>query len=262
MSEQIQPSAPESRSIRLERPGISELSRGEDQRLDKLTSSTNFLLWKHKVLCHIKSRYLLPILEQTYPRPTDESSKIDTEVCEARTMSIICNALDEHHHLSVIHCKTSKEIWETLTCIRESNSSISRLQLRRELTNFKYKENQNLSEYLSGLNVIVDKLRTAHITIDDEEIISKILDELPKQFDAFQLHYLITANQSGGRKSLIEFTKNLDKAEKTIKRQSKKIQGNEAFITAKKTVTCFDCGRKGYVKSEYKSSQRINKNRS
>jgi hypothetical protein len=113
-------------------------------------------------------------LNQTHPRPTDEASKQDLKVYDARVMAIICSALDEHHYGSVIHCETSNEIWKTLITMRESNTSATNLQLRRELTN--YKENQQVTEYLSGLNIIVSKLKTAGIKIDDEEIISKILD--------------------------------------------------------------------------------------
>lgn len=157
-------------------------------------------------------------MNQTHPRPTDEATKQDLEVYDARVMAIICSALDEHHYGSVIHCETSNEIWKTLISMRESNTSTTKLQLRRELTNYKFRENQQMTEYLSGLNIIVSKLKTAGINVDDEEIISKILDELPRQFEMLKQNYQMTSIQGKEQDTIVSFTKILLDAERNLKR--------------------------------------------
>lgn len=101
---------------------------GEEMKIEKLTLSTNCPLWKHSMITFIKGKSLLPILNQTHLRPADEASQQDLEVYDARLMTIICNALNEHYYGSVIHCETASEIWKTIA-MRESNISATKFQL-------------------------------------------------------------------------------------------------------------------------------------
>ena len=229
--------------------------------MEKLTISTNFALWKFKIRNIIQGKSLLPVLEKTYKEPTDEKGKNDLQVYDARTKAIICNALDDHHLGSVIHCTSANEMWMVLSSMREGTSSSSVFQLRCEFTNFKFKEGQSMTEYLSGLNILTTKLKTANVEITDEEEIAKILSNLPKDFELFKQNFQMTSAQATQQMNSETFVKLLMEVDHSLTKARKSHTG-DAFLASKKPVICFNCGKKGHVKSDCRTPKKFSKNSS
>lgn len=222
----------------------------EEHSIDKLTLSTNFALWKFKVRNIIQGKSLLTVLDKTYVIPTDKKGEQDIAVYDARCKAILCSALDDHHLGSVIHCTSANNMWEVLISMREGSSATSKFQLRCDLNNYKFKEGQPVSEYLSGLNILQAKLKTAGVNVADEEVIAKILSDLPKQFDLFKQNYHMTSSQTE-ELNLTKFTTLLLEVDHNLV-GFKKSHSGDAFVASRKSVTCFNCGKKGHMNRDCK----------
>lgn len=134
--------------------------------------------------------------------------------------------------------------------MRKGSSATSEFQLRCEINNFKFKEEQSVSEYLSGQNVLQAKLKTAGVNVADKEVIAKILSELPKQFDLFKQNYHMTLSQTA-ELSLNKLTTVLLEVDHYLV-GSKKSHSGDAFVASRKIVTCFNCGKKCHMKRDCK----------
>jgi hypothetical protein len=224
-------------------------------QIEKLTPSTNFTLWKMKILNLIAGKELIKILNKTYKVPTTDAERDQVKVLESRTKSLLYAALNEQYLAAIVHCETSNEIWKTLLTLREASTSNVKFNLRKELSNYKYKEGQPLEEYLSGINLRIASLKTVDVTVEDEEIISKIMDELPKQYKPFINNYEKMIRESTC--NFGKFTELLIETEQRLKRTNKIPIRNDALVASKKGVTCYNCGKKGHMKNECRSSKKI-----
>jgi hypothetical protein len=84
--------------------------------------------------------------------------------------------MDDHYCATVVNCQTPNEIWKTLLCFRQSSTANNKYMLRKSLANHQYREDQLLAEYLAGINLTVAMLKTAGITVEDEEVVMKIIN--------------------------------------------------------------------------------------
>jgi acyl carrier protein phosphodiesterase len=228
------------------------------QHLEKLTVNSNFEIWKFKIRNYIAGKRLLTILDKTYSTPTEPKAKEELAVDESRTVSILSNALDEHHLASVIHCKTANEMWQILKVMREGTSDKqSKFQLRCQMNNYKFKKGQTLGEYLRGLNLLVAKLKRFSVNIEDSELIAKVITDLPKPYQLFVETFQIITMQLSSQVMFKEFEKLLREADSMI--SNNKIVGDASDSTYLNDVTCFNCGKKGHLKKDCRGKRKQGK---
>jgi uncharacterized membrane-anchored protein YhcB (DUF1043 family) len=223
-------------------------------RVEKLTSTTNFPLWKDKVMAYAESKELLQVLLAAYDEPTEPEAKALVATLEAKVKTFLLAILDEEHHKTVLHCKKGSEIWTVICNLKESTSSGSKIQLRRELQNYRFSENQRLTEYTSGLNLILNKFTIAGIELKDDELIAKILDDLPSRFKNFKETYNILIEERTQEASLKDFLKLLNRSDQS--QEETKSRKGEAFAVSKKEALCQNCGKKGHAKADCWSKKR------
>ena len=62
----------------------------------------------------------------------------------------------------VMHCKTTKEIWNKLRIIYEGNTKVKRAELqifKAQFESLKMKEEENISEYFERIDEIVNAIQ-------------------------------------------------------------------------------------------------------
>ena len=82
----------------------------------------------------------------------------------------------------VIHCKTTKEIWDKLETIYEGDTKVKRAKLQTFKTQFeilKMKEEENFSEYFERIDEIVNAIQGLGIELKEKEIVEKVLRSRP-----------------------------------------------------------------------------------
>ena len=119
---------------------------------------------------------------------------------------------------------------------------------------YKYKPGQSISEFVSGLNVLSTQLKSLGKEVDDTDFISKILHELPKEYDNFRTNWRMIASEKAEMMTRDKFTGHLLAAETTVGKDKKH---TEALFVQKKTAKhdkrCFKCDRPGHFARECRS---------
>lgn len=150
-----------------------------------------------------------------------------------------------------------KNGWNSILSMKEKASSTNKLQLRKELLDYKYRDGQTIAEYLSGLNVIITKLKAVESATEDEDIIAKVLSALHRKFELFKDLYQMYMDENKER-SLKDFLKKLNIKEES--QNSKETSGKgDAFLSIKKNLTCTLCKKRGHKKSDCWSKRESSK---
>jgi hypothetical protein len=142
-------------------------------------------------------RYLMALgfdvwkfVENGYTTPA--TPPIDTtgkKICNAksRTVDAILGGLTNPIFFKVMHCKSSKEIWEKLEVIYEGDNKFKENKLqtyRAQFENLKMKEEENIDEYLHRVYEVVNSIGEVGEKLKDKPIVKKILRSLPMRYDA------------------------------------------------------------------------------
>jgi hypothetical protein len=125
-----------------------------------------------------------------YTTPT--TSPIDTvrkksSENNAKAMNAILCGLSESEFVKVMHCKSTKEIWDKLQNIYEGDDKVKKAKLqthRRQFESLKMKDEENVAAYLLHVDEIVNTIRGLGEMVEESMIVQKVLRSLPLRFDA------------------------------------------------------------------------------
>ncbi|KRX33510.1 hypothetical protein T05_4029, partial [Trichinella murrelli] len=110
---------------------------------------------------------------ETVCPPKDESEIKAWKKRDALARSIILRSLDDFHHAFIRSCKTSKEMLNCIVKIKEQVTVSSKLLVLSDFHAYTWKPGMNIASFIAGLNVIVNKMQSLQIELDDEIIIGK-----------------------------------------------------------------------------------------
>ena len=118
--------------------------------------------------------------------PTDHAAKKLYED-NSKPMNAILSGLGETVFVKVMHCETTKEIWDKLKNIYEGDDKVKGAKLqtyRGQFENLKMKEEENIAAYSLRVVEIVNINRGLGERIEEPVIVQKILRSLPMRFDS------------------------------------------------------------------------------
>jgi hypothetical protein len=183
------------------------------------------------------------VTDYTAPKnpPTDMNGNKDSEN-DAKDMNDILCGLSELDFVKVMHCKSTKEIWDKLQNIHEGDDKVKKATLqnhRRQFESLKMKDEENVSSYLLHVDKIVNTIRGLGEIVAEPIIVLKVLRSLPLRFDAkfFSIeeikdHDKLTMDELHGILTTYEMRtkkEKLSKKEATFK-SLKKIKNKETKI--------------------------------
>ena len=140
----------------------------------------------------------------------------------------------------------------------------SRRRRQYEYMEYKYRPGQSIGECLSGWNVVVTRLKSLGKNLDDADVISKILHDLPREYDNFKVNWRLIASENEDMLRKDKFFSHLMTVESSMEKERKQ---TEAFLAQRpssggsymqrsassgthrqtETRTCFKCGTKGHI---------------
>jgi hypothetical protein len=132
--------------------------------------------------------------------------------------------------------------------MREGSSVLTKYNLKREYQNYKFEEGQRMIEYSSGLNLIITKLKTDGVSLEHDDVIVKILTDLPRRFENFKetcQTYRLTM-ESLEDPSPTNFRKMWANTESY--QGQKEVTNKEDAFLLKRTNVCENYGKKGHRK--------------
>ncbi|KAI3707468.1 hypothetical protein L6452_26018 [Arctium lappa] len=114
---------------------------------------------------------------------------------DARAKTIISMALPDEVFHSIIHLKTSKEMWETICVQYEGTTEIQetrKINLVRQYESFIAGKIESLSDIHQRFNCLIIDLRTVGRTYSNSEVLTKFLECLPESWDSYSICLKLT----------------------------------------------------------------------
>ncbi|KAI3697975.1 hypothetical protein L6452_31082 [Arctium lappa] len=114
---------------------------------------------------------------------------------DARAKTIISMALPDEVFHSIMHLKTSKEMWETICVQYEGTTEIQetrKINLVRQYESFIAGKNESLSDIHQRFNCLIIDLRTVGRTYSNSEVLTKFLESLPESWDSYSICLKLT----------------------------------------------------------------------
>ncbi|KAI3664801.1 hypothetical protein L6452_43409 [Arctium lappa] len=114
---------------------------------------------------------------------------------DARAKTIISMALPDEVFHSIMHLKTSKEMWETICVQYEGTTEIQetrKINLVRQYESFITGKNESLSDVHQRFNCLIIDLRTVGRTYSNSEVLTKFLECLPESWDSYSICLKLT----------------------------------------------------------------------
>jgi hypothetical protein len=145
-------------------------------KIEKLTEN-NFHIWKFKIKSLLEDKDLDAFLTSN-PEDNDEWRKKDK-----KTRAIIRLTVENEIIPFISQAATTKNTWDILEQRFNQNSGLNKFYLRRKLYSMKKADGESINAYISKIRNIEQILRGIGENLQDAELVSVLLNGLPKEFE-------------------------------------------------------------------------------
>ncbi|XP_061717878.1 anti-sigma-I factor RsgI-like [Cydia pomonella] len=202
-------------------------------------SGDGFNNWSFRIKSILKENLCLEAIQTV-----KYAENKDNEKMEARAQAILIAAVADSH-LEYVREETAYAMFKNLEeCFKEKGIR-SKLFLRRQLSDIKYKDTTSLKEHFTKIQEICTQLEEAGSELSEEEKINYVLLSMPKSYES-----IVTALETIGDLKLNTVKDRLlaeeEKQKKFNEYQASQVQSN-AF-------NCFTCGKPGHKKFQCRQS--------
>ena len=142
------------------------------------SESHDLLLWQQKVTMYLSTKDLEIYIEE----PLKDGSSKEIQRADKKAKSIICTCLSDQLLSSVINEPSAFATWTKIQDTFQKKSRATRTRIVKDFWNLT-KGDSPMATYVSNIEALSQKLRSAGKTLDDDDLIDKLLSGLPEQFD-------------------------------------------------------------------------------
>ncbi|KAJ1400578.1 Zinc finger, CCHC-type [Sesbania bispinosa] len=209
--------------------------------LPKLTKGANYDNWKVQMKALLGSQDNWDVVETGYEEPanTDGYSNAQLSALKAirakdkAALYLLYQSFDESSFEKIANAKSSKVAWDTLEKANKGDERVKQVRLqtlRGELENMRMKESESVSEFITRVETVVNKLNRNE---ESKDLSTLTLEELAGSLEA---HEQRRKNKKG------EPLEQVLQAKATIK--GEKARGGR---TNTNNIECYNCGKYGHV---------------
>ena len=120
----------------------------------------------------------------TLPIDPNEKRKYETNM---KAKFSILNSLSKDVFVKVMHCSSSKEVWDKLKNTYHGNDRVKEAKIQHLKSRFedlKMGNDEKVEDYLLKIDETVNGIRGLGEKIDDIDVVKKVLRSLPDKFDS------------------------------------------------------------------------------
>jgi hypothetical protein len=152
---------------------------------DRLDGAANFNSWKSRLLITLEESDLMKFVEEVVPEPDDASEKSQWKKNDAKARKIIIYSVKDHLIPHISKLKTTKEMFDALKKLFESNNTNRAIALRHQLQNIKMTKADTVATFFMKISEIRDQLGAIGEIISDRELVMLTLNGLPNYWEPF-----------------------------------------------------------------------------
>lgn len=136
------------------------------------------LLWQYKVKMYLSTKDLDSYIES----PIETAATTQQKLADNKAKSIICTCLSDTLLCSVINEQSAYSTWIKIEDTFSKKSRATRTRIIKEFWNLQ-KGDQSIATYFSIVQALAQQLKSAGKTLNDNDLIDKILSGLPEEYD-------------------------------------------------------------------------------
>lgn len=167
--------AESSRAIVSGRGGGSSSTDKQDYRIN-LLNDNNYITWKWQIEMLLKIRGLYEVV----------TAQIQDPAKNRQAAMLLASTLSEQNMQRVINCTTGSEIWNALESNFENKSSTEKTMLMEKFTSYRIRSIRDVSKGIGELQSYAAKLKSLGMTIEEDFIISVLLQALPESLKTWK----------------------------------------------------------------------------
>jgi hypothetical protein len=156
-----------------------------------LFDGTNFPFWKIRMRTFLMplGAYVCDVVETGYVKPVVLASKNDKLEFRfnAKAMNVILNGLAQAEFVKIMHCDSTKVMWDKMISNYEGNEKVKDTKLHTHKLKFeqlKMDEDETISKYLLRIEELVNTMKGLGETIHESFLVQKILRCLLDRFNS------------------------------------------------------------------------------
>ena len=162
-------------------------------------SDDNYLHWKAYIEAVLQAKNVWDIVKGDNLCPvafTEEEAAVeraaevarrnksiaDWKTSDALARTIIIHSINKDHVSLIINCSSSAEMFSAIINHREQRTTTNEWRIRRKLTDLRFTSSHTVSSYFAELESIVKQMKDLNMSVDDNSLMVKVLDDLPSCF--------------------------------------------------------------------------------
>jgi hypothetical protein len=127
-----------------------------------------------------------PIVPTARTTTSDPRTAPNEEELRYRVGRIITSTLQDSIMLSVVHLIDILAIWGRLKVMCEVENMSKKLALKEQLYSLKLAKGKSVAQYFQDINILVTQLARMGVVTSDEDLVGKVLNNLPKSWSTFR----------------------------------------------------------------------------
>jgi hypothetical protein len=151
----------------------------------------NYAFWRRKMKTYVQAQgfdvwksVLYGYKEPATPPTDNDGNKLNQN--NSRAKNVILNGLVDLVYVKVMHCDSTKEIWDKLQNFYEGDSKFKATKIQTYKGRFeqlKMKEDEDIAAYFLQVYETVNVIKGFGEEVDESMIVQNVLRSLPMRFD-------------------------------------------------------------------------------
>lgn len=152
---------------------------------DKLEGSSNFHVWKIRVMNILQENELSHFVNSESVEPTSTTGQATFLRNQAKAKRIIFDSVKDNIMSVMTSLMTPKQCMDALTQLYEKSATNQKRTLKHKLKYLKMEKGESVGTFCSKIAQIRDQLRVLNIKVDDDDLVQVIYDGLPASWGTF-----------------------------------------------------------------------------
>ncbi|KAE8698301.1 hypothetical protein F3Y22_tig00110599pilonHSYRG00009 [Hibiscus syriacus] len=232
----------------------------------------DFGFWKMQIEDFLYQKNLYQPLSGKQPEGMKNE---DWALLDRQALGVIRLTLSRNVAFNIAKENTTTGLMAALSSMYEKLSASNKVHLMRRLFNLRMTEGASMTQHLNELNTITTQLSSVEIEFDDEVRALILLSSLP---DSWNATVTVVSSSSGNSKLKFDDVRDLVLSEEIRRRESGEASTSSALHTesrgrtsernsnhgrsksrrgksrtGKKDFTCYNCGKKGHFKRDFRA---------
>jgi hypothetical protein len=204
---------------------------------------------------------LWEIAEGKVVLPADPTQQPDFLKKDVKARRIIVDGVKDHIIPHLSGKKTTKEMWDALVKLYQSDNQSRKMLLREKLRSTKMAKGESVVTYLTKFTQIRDELAAVGEAVDETELVRTTLNGFTKQWEVFVRGVVAREKLPDWERLWDDFTQEELRLDATQASQPKSEEEENVALHAKKSsgaggsrdmskVRCFACHKTGHYANQ------------